>query len=62
MSKHNLVSMQVPFSVMAAASFEGMRGLKSDSVQGFWVRAFNWLIAVQKRRAESALKRYYDEF
>jgi hypothetical protein len=62
MSKLNLVSMQVPGSVMAAASFEGMHGLKLDGVQGFWGRAFDWLIAVQKRRAESALKRYYDEF
>ena len=61
MSKLNLVSVQVPDPVKAVAFFEGVRGLKPDSVRGFWARALDWLIATQKRRAKSALQRYYDE-
>jgi hypothetical protein len=29
-------------------------------VRGFWVRALDWLIATQKRRAKSVLQNYYD--
>jgi len=61
MSKLNLVSIQVPVSVKAAAIFEGVGDLKPDGVRGFWGRALDWLIATQKRRAKSALQRYYNE-
>jgi len=61
MSKLNLVSIQVPDPVKAVATFEGVGGLKPDSARGFWARALDWLIATQKRRAKSALQKYYNE-
>jgi hypothetical protein len=61
MSKLKLVSARVPDPVKAAAFFEGVHGLKPDGVRGLWAWALDRLIAMQKRRARSALQRYYDE-
>jgi len=61
MSEINRFSIQVTDFERAGAIFEGVRSLKPDDVRGFWARALDWLIATQKRRAKSALQRYYDE-
>jgi hypothetical protein len=57
---NKLVSIQVPNSLKATDIFEGVHGPKSDSDRGFWARALDRLIAVQKRRAAAALRRYYE--
>jgi hypothetical protein len=54
-----LVSIQVPNSLNLAAIFEDVHGVKPHGDRGFWERALDRLIAVQKCRAEAALRRYY---